>query len=228
MPDAVLVSPDGSLGVLTKEGNLWLRDMAKETEKPLTQDGEPHFGYGVYYDGWKAVYIPNKRVGKPMVPMESYWSPDSSKVIVTRVDQRHVAEYPILETTPADGTFRPKVHMVRLPLVGEKPATVEWFVFDITRARHRRIELPYDKLLVMQQDILAVRKSWFSSDSEHLYAVAFGDNMGMTMMACPDMAIEMDFMEAMRRADNYAVSTDELSLNKARMAPLARFSAASQ
>jgi copper homeostasis protein (lipoprotein) len=58
--------------------------------------------------------------------------------------------------------------------------------------------------------------------------IAFGDNMGMTMMACPDMAIEMDFMEAMRRADNYAVSTDELSLNKARMAPLARFSAASQ
>jgi heat shock protein HslJ/uncharacterized lipoprotein NlpE involved in copper resistance len=58
--------------------------------------------------------------------------------------------------------------------------------------------------------------------------ISFGDNMGMTMMACPDMAIETAFMEAMRRADNYAISADQLSLNKARMAPLARFSAATQ
>jgi len=58
--------------------------------------------------------------------------------------------------------------------------------------------------------------------------ISFGDNMGMTMMACPDMAIETAFMEAMRRADNYAIFEGQLSLNKARMAPLARFSAATK
>jgi heat shock protein HslJ len=58
--------------------------------------------------------------------------------------------------------------------------------------------------------------------------ISFGDNMGMTMMACPDMAIETAYMEAMRKADNYAIFEGQLSLNKARMAPLARFSAASQ
>jgi len=188
VPDGVLVSPDGKLGILTKDGNLWLHDMAKGTEKPLTKNGEPHFGYGIYYDGWQASYIPSKRTGKPMVPMESTWSPDSTKVIVTRVDQRHVAEYPILETAPDDGSFRPKVHMVRLPLLGEKPATVEWFVFDIKRDEHRRLELPYDKLLVMQQDILAVRKAWFSSDTKNLYAVAFGDNMESAFLFDIDLA----------------------------------------
>ena len=58
--------------------------------------------------------------------------------------------------------------------------------------------------------------------------ISFGNNMGMTMMACPDMDTEMAFMEAMRKADNYAISANQLSLNKARMAPLARFSAATQ
>jgi heat shock protein HslJ/uncharacterized lipoprotein NlpE involved in copper resistance len=56
--------------------------------------------------------------------------------------------------------------------------------------------------------------------------ISFSENMGITMMACPDMSVEMAFMEALRRSDNYAVSADGLSLNRARMAPLARFRAA--
>jgi hypothetical protein len=35
--------------------------------------------------------------------------------------------------------------------------------------------------------------------------------------------MEQSFMEALRTVDNYTVSADELSLNKARMAPLLRF-----
>jgi heat shock protein HslJ len=53
--------------------------------------------------------------------------------------------------------------------------------------------------------------------------IRFAGNMGATMMACPDMSTEQSFMEALRRVDNYSVSGDELSLNKARMAPLLRF-----
>jgi heat shock protein HslJ len=53
--------------------------------------------------------------------------------------------------------------------------------------------------------------------------IRFAGNMGATMMACPDMSTEQSFMEALRTVDNYSVSGDELSLNKARMAPLLRF-----
>lgn len=53
--------------------------------------------------------------------------------------------------------------------------------------------------------------------------IRFSANMGATMMACPDMTTETAFMEALRKVDNYAVSGNRLSLNKARMAPLLRF-----
>jgi len=46
-----------------------------------------------------------------------------------------------------------------------------------------------------------------------------------TMMACPDMTIESGFMKAINTADNYHLDGQKLVLNRARMAPLARFEA---
>lgn len=54
--------------------------------------------------------------------------------------------------------------------------------------------------------------------------ISFGRNMAVTMMACPDMSLESAFLGVLQEADNYAVGDDgRLSLNRARMAPLARF-----
>lgn len=48
--------------------------------------------------------------------------------------------------------------------------------------------------------------------------------MGITQMACSDgMETERSFMEILQRADSYYISGDTLQLNRARMAPLARF-----
>lgn len=58
--------------------------------------------------------------------------------------------------------------------------------------------------------------------------IHFAGNMGATMMACPDMLTEQSFMEALSKVDNYTVSGNELSLNKARMAPLLRFRLATE
>jgi len=44
-----------------------------------------------------------------------------------------------------------------------------------------------------------------------------------TLMACPDMQTADLFNEVLERADNYTVADGILSLNKARMAPMARF-----
>lgn len=55
------------------------------------------------------------------------------------------------------------------------------------------------------------------------FKIEFGPAM-QTMMACVGMMdIENQFTEALRTADNYTVNNGVLSLNKARMAPLARF-----
>ncbi|AZA92483.1 META domain [Chryseobacterium nakagawai] len=49
-------------------------------------------------------------------------------------------------------------------------------------------------------------------------------NQGMsTMMACEDLDIENQFTKAILDADNYSVNGNTLTLNKARMAPLAKF-----
>ncbi|RLE25341.1 MAG: hypothetical protein DRJ65_08000 [Acidobacteria bacterium] len=176
-PPGVLISPDRTKGVLTRGGNLWLQDMTTGAETRLTDDGEENFGYGIYYGNWKAAVIPRKRQGTPQPPMASEWSPDSSAVLVTRIDQRHVAEYAWLETVPDDGSFRPKVHTARIPLTGETPAGADWFVFHFPSGEKVRLDLPYEKLFHVHQDALALRKVWWSADGSRIFAVAWGDNI---------------------------------------------------
>lgn len=51
----------------------------------------------------------------------------------------------------------------------------------------------------------------------------FAPNMLSTMMACSELEREKAFLEALARVDNYTIGEGTLSLNRARMAPLARF-----
>lgn len=44
-----------------------------------------------------------------------------------------------------------------------------------------------------------------------------------TLMACEEMGIEQKFHAMLLKVDNYTLKNDTLSLNKARMAPLAKF-----
>ena len=54
--------------------------------------------------------------------------------------------------------------------------------------------------------------------------IAFTNLMG-TMMACGDLTTENKLFEVLREADNYIHLSKKLILNKAKMAPLARFEA---
>jgi copper homeostasis protein (lipoprotein) len=56
----------------------------------------------------------------------------------------------------------------------------------------------------------------------------FAPNLASTRMACPELERERAFLDALGRVDNYAIADGVLSLNRARMAPLARFRAAGQ
>jgi heat shock protein HslJ len=47
-----------------------------------------------------------------------------------------------------------------------------------------------------------------------------------TMMACPDMTIEDQFMKVLNTADNFSLNGNTMTLNKAKMAPLAVFETA--
>lgn len=51
----------------------------------------------------------------------------------------------------------------------------------------------------------------------------FGADIAATLMACPELARERELLDALARVDNYTIGDGVLSLNRARMAPLARF-----
>lgn len=175
------ISPDGTTGAFERGGNLWLRNLATGAERRLTQDGTgPDDGYAVTPDGWKASYIPRQRLlaaGAAFPPFAVTWSPNGRSLLFPRVDQRHVAPYPFVETVPEDGSPRPRAHAIRLPLVGERTPVVDWYVADALTGRVAKLDLPAGRLLVLQQDLLPIAGTWWSPDGSRLWLAAWGDNM---------------------------------------------------
>ena len=175
-PEGVLISPNGEYGIFVRDDDLWRIDIGSGAERQLTDTGEVDFGWGSYPDN-RADFIPRLRSGTKQKPVDSHWSPDNRMVLVPRIDQRHVKPYPFIESVPIDGSFRPIVHNIKIPLVGERPASFVWYLIDTDTGEARRIDLPYEELLVIQQDIVAVRDVTWSSDGAKLFLVAHGGNM---------------------------------------------------
>src|SRR5690606_8569567 len=73
--------PAGRLGALSRDWNLWVRDLRTGEETQLTTDGAEHHGYATDNAGWthsdRAILV---------------WSPDSTKIATFRLDQRKVNE----------------------------------------------------------------------------------------------------------------------------------------
>jgi dienelactone hydrolase len=189
--EGLLIAPNKRWAVLTRENNLWMHDMETGQERQLTHDGQENCGYGIYIGNFNTAAIPRERMiqaGHHLPPMASYWAPDSRTVIVPHVDQRHVADYPYLESVPFDGSFRPKLHLVRIPLVGEKPGVIEWYIFDAPSGSYRRINLPYDKLMATDSGDRTIRKRWWSADARHLYLLVAGTHNQSAFLFDVDVA----------------------------------------
>ncbi len=184
----LIVSPDGRLGLGARGGNLFLRVLDSGDEVQLTNDGEENFGYGIYYGNWKAAHIPRSRQTGPHPPVGCSWAPDSRHVLALKLDQRHVEPYPLLETVPHDGSYRPKVHLPRIPLTGEEPAHAEWHLLDIKSQTQHKVLLPYEKLFHVHQDMLAIRKIQWSRDCQRVFVVTWGDNLASAQLFDVDAA----------------------------------------
>lgn len=165
-------SPDGAWLLSQRDGNLWLA-AAGEAAQQITVDGSPDDGYAIYHGNYKAGHVPRSRNEANGQPAGVVWAPDSRRVIVWRVDQRHVQPYPYLETAPQDGSYRPRLHLPRMPLTGEAPPTIRWFCLDIGTRRLVPLQLPEDQLH-LHQDWEAVRTWIWSRDGRRVCAVMFG------------------------------------------------------
>jgi copper homeostasis protein (lipoprotein) len=83
------------------------------------------------------------------------------------------------------------------------------------------ILLEQDSVIVGNSGCNSFRGMYELSDNNRLRF----SNIASTRMACMDVSYENDFLQSLENSDNYTMNSkgDTLSLNRARMAPLARF-----
>jgi len=109
-----VVSIDGQREVVRRGHNLFLREYTTGIETPLTDDGEPHYGYGNYSEHRSFGVFENK----PMAPAV-LWSPDERYLAVQRIDERQVKDMPMMQSVPEDGSIRPIGHSYKMALPGD-------------------------------------------------------------------------------------------------------------
>ncbi len=130
-PDSVrqvtheISSPDGSQFAFSHEENLWLRDGRTGIERQLSEDGEPHRGYGVAPEGCCQEITNRRNDFRP--PPVAEWSPNGQRIATHRYDERGVADLHLLEMA----TGRPVLHSYRYALPGDSIVpTWDLHVFD--------------------------------------------------------------------------------------------------
>jgi dipeptidyl-peptidase-4 len=138
-----LRSPDGRWAALTRDHNLFVREVATRNERQLTTDGAPGYSWARFPDTLSYNAVARRKSDLDTPPYETYWSPDGHYLIAPRIDERKVAVYPYVEQVPSDGSQRPIVYDVRLVLMGDRDRVkTDYFLFDLKTGRHSPIKLP--------------------------------------------------------------------------------------
>jgi dipeptidyl-peptidase 4 len=114
-------SPDGGFVAYVRGRNIYVYDLLRKTERPLTRDGsdtifngELSFMYG------EDVF---NREGT-----ELWWSPDSTALAYLQIDVSGVTEFVYYDFQP----FNPRVIKQRYPLVGEKIETARVGIAELS------------------------------------------------------------------------------------------------
>ena len=96
------------------------------------------------------------------------WSPDSSKLVTHRLDQRRVGELHLVQSAFVDGNSRPRLHSYRYALPGDEDVpTAELAIFDVRTGA--RLDVDYPPLHCATFSPFQYDKVWWSDDGRYLY-----------------------------------------------------------
>ena len=189
-------SPDGQWAAYHKDHNLWVRSADGEAHIQLTTNGEDGWGYGTQL-GTSVSYISMQRLQGGHAPQVK-WSPDSTKLLTQRVDERAVKQLSIIEHAPEDGSLRPRTHSMRYAFARDqvKPRG-RFVVFDIpsgerTDIDHPDIELTYAALTGPDS-----REVWWRGDGRgfgfvHRFPFARGYSVNRVDLETGEITVEFE------------------------------------
>ena len=159
-----IVSPNGKYAVYRVGHDLWVRD--GDDTRALTTDGTPDYGYGYGPDCMDYSVLLGK-VGIPHLPPAVLWSPDSTKILTHRTDQRQVRLTQVADPLPAGGGD-PETRDQRYAYCGDEHLpTGELIVFDIETGETTPVHA--EPVLMSLFSPLFVGWAWWTPDSSTIY-----------------------------------------------------------
>ncbi|MEE1753130.1 S9 family peptidase [Streptomyces sp. SP18CS02] len=161
-----VLSPDGRTAVYRRGHDLWARSLSDGHEWALTTDGEPDHQYGT---GPHSTGNPTllRKIGLPHLPPAVAWSPDSTKVLTHRTDERGVRRTHLVEARPADGGA-PVTHSQRYAHPGdENIPQAGLVVLDVVEGTAVRAQ--DEPLLMSQLSPITAKWAWWAQDGSAVY-----------------------------------------------------------
>lgn len=162
-------SPDKKVAVSRRGPDLWARSLSDGREWALTTDGGPDLQYGAGPAATGNATLMRK-FGLPHLPPAVAWSPDSTKVLAHRTDERGVRQTHLVEARPADGAA-PRLHTQRYAYAGDEAVPrAELVVLDIATGAVVRAQA--EPLLMPQLSPIMTRWAWWAPDGTAVYYLA--------------------------------------------------------
>ncbi|MEU9255871.1 DPP IV N-terminal domain-containing protein [Streptomyces sp. NPDC048270] len=159
-------SPDGKTAVSRRGHDLWARSPADGRAWALTTDGAPGHQYGTGPDCTANATLLRK-IGLPHLPPAVAWSPDSTKVLAHRTDERDVRLTHLVEARPADGGA-PRLHTQRYAYAGDAHMPLaELVVLDVAAGTVVRAQA--EPLLMPQLSPITAKWAWWAPDGSAVY-----------------------------------------------------------
>lgn len=113
-----IISPDKKWSAFVRDNNLYVKNLASGTEKAMSTDGN--------FDNYYSAY--------------PFWSPDSKKLIVSRLTAVKVRQLTLIESSPAN-QLQPKLHTRDYVKPGDTLPTRTPVIFDIISGERKVVSI---------------------------------------------------------------------------------------
>lgn len=166
-----VLSPDGRWAAYVQDYNLFVRSTETGEKRALTTDGVQYHAYATTTESQLnsiSVTFNKPTWGDAYYVARVIWSPDSSKILTYRVDDRNVPLLPFIENMPGGKKgARPKLHTARVAFPADKhTATSDLIVFDVESGKRTDIDYPP---IYTYYDLKLFGNLGWSADSEWVH-----------------------------------------------------------